>query len=1017
MQTLAVNLTSNVRRERMGGRTYLVGKATLIVPGVLNGSDGPILYTAQENRKRADAWNGMPIVLRHPTDKDGTPVSARSPSAMDRVGLGFVFGSHVDNQGLLHAEPWFDEANLQAKDRRTYDRLLRGERVELSTGLGMQRRRAQNGATHTDGRAYTFTAHDYEPDHLAILPDQRGACSVQDGCGVSLNAANAFCPTGKGGGQDNSCSPKGGGVGGDDDDGLELDVGPELERLKEQRDLQRRADELEFDTSDPEDKDWLKGGSKDRKTWYNAVANGQWVTTDDGNRLYLEGGKLSTKPGKGGEEIETKGKDDKDDEDKQSRLKKVRGEIGETVKAAKEGKKSRHETGGKGSTFESVQKEFTDRIAKSKGDLASLKRKAGIKDEDKSGGLMGRTADAIDSAASKLWDHIKSVGKEVISGPSKKLGKTGKHGGKLERKRGPWRDFFRRLGVNSDQLFCPTLNDCGPDMDGDEECECEDGGVQCAKCQGKAANAFCPTGKGGGQDNSCSSRDGGSGGEGSAGASAIKASSTASQASKKVGFAKYPGGKERPEDDLKRLEKLIKKAETGRGQDKIDAHLDARVIHAGLGDWHEEQGQMEAAKAHQTAERFHLKAAGEVRNAGAYGNPQSTVTGKYKRFGSGTGKGDQHEAAQRGAMQCTLTDHARGADAKAQAEAGHNPPNWAVDEAKWERAKAAADKGDYDKDSGQYWAVVAHIYDQMGGTIKGKTKNQLGSQPKEANMPVDRDTAIGWLTANCDCWKGGADTLNELTDEQLESIVNTHNGNAALDLIRPVLGLPAEAHRVPAYVVNAFPPRKKAAQAPAEGEMPEEEEVPEEEMPAEEEEAPAEPEGKKPDGGMYEEEETTHKKRRPFMANDERGGSRKAPPTANTGQRQLTWNEWVRMAPPAGRAALNHLHDLEQARKESLAKRITANILDDMERGKRIKFLVENRDTEVLEEMAEYVPQPPEGANLFAEGPPTSTTTPLFYGAQGGATANAGRGEHVEPLLPPTINWAEESEKRRRRPA
>lgn len=47
----------------------------------------------------------------------------------------------------------------------------------------------------------------------------------------------------------------------------------------------------------------------------------------------------------------------------------------------------------------------------------------------------------------------------------------------------------------------------------------------------------------------------------------------------------------------------------------------------------------------------------------------------------------------------------------------HNPPHWALDEDIWDKAKdAVEDKWDeYD----QPYAVVAHVYEKMGGTIGG----------------------------------------------------------------------------------------------------------------------------------------------------------------------------------------------------------------------------------------------------------------------------------------------------------
>ena len=62
--------------------------------------------------------------------------------------------------------------------------LAAGRKIELSTGLFTDNEPARPGATH-NGRAYGHVARAHRPDHLAILPDRRGACSVDDGCGVN----------------------------------------------------------------------------------------------------------------------------------------------------------------------------------------------------------------------------------------------------------------------------------------------------------------------------------------------------------------------------------------------------------------------------------------------------------------------------------------------------------------------------------------------------------------------------------------------------------------------------------------------------------------------------------------------------------------------------------------------------------------------------------------------------------------------------------------------------------------
>jgi hypothetical protein len=63
-------------------------------------------------------------------------------------------------------------------------------------------------------------------------------------------------------------------------------------------------------------------------------------------------------------------------------------------------------------------------------------------------------------------------------------------------------------------------------------------------------------------------------------------------------------------------------------------------------------------------------------------------------------------------VQITEEDRQLGLDAARQAASGKNPPSWVTDEDKWEKAKEAADKPDYD-------ACVIAIYENLGGTTKG----------------------------------------------------------------------------------------------------------------------------------------------------------------------------------------------------------------------------------------------------------------------------------------------------------
>lgn len=184
MELVTVNLGGKVRRETLHGREYLVAPLTMIVSGVLNGSMGALFYPAEEIHRNPDGWNGVPILLNHPTE-NGLNVSGRSPAVWEKNLLGHVFNATASD-GKLTAEGWFDVAAVQRLDTGVLKSLQLGKPLELSTGLFTENSPAPADANH-NGKPYQFIARAYRPDHLAILPTARGACSIADGCGVLVN--------------------------------------------------------------------------------------------------------------------------------------------------------------------------------------------------------------------------------------------------------------------------------------------------------------------------------------------------------------------------------------------------------------------------------------------------------------------------------------------------------------------------------------------------------------------------------------------------------------------------------------------------------------------------------------------------------------------------------------------------------------------------------------------------------------------------------------------------------------
>ena len=179
MELIIANLAgpSRVQYATFNGRKYLVAPLTLIVSGVLAGSQGPLFYPGPEIAATANAWADMPLTIGHPTGPFGEPIPA---SDVPEKHIGMVrFPRYRD--GKLTAEGWFDLDATRNADARVLDLLRNGQPIELSTGL-YTHNEDRRGSYR--GRPYTHIARNYQPDHLAILPDQRGACSLDDGCGV-----------------------------------------------------------------------------------------------------------------------------------------------------------------------------------------------------------------------------------------------------------------------------------------------------------------------------------------------------------------------------------------------------------------------------------------------------------------------------------------------------------------------------------------------------------------------------------------------------------------------------------------------------------------------------------------------------------------------------------------------------------------------------------------------------------------------------------------------------------------
>lgn len=176
-----VLFTSNVDSAKLVSRTlhgekYLVGPVVMAKEIVMNG----LFYGDNDLKKSTPHWNQRPVVVGHPKNSNGANISANSPDTLEKYQAGFLFNTSYDEKETkLKSEIWLS-INMLKTQKRLKEAIDAGKMLEVSTGLFLDKVSEEG---EFDGRAYNAVAKNYKPDHLAILLDETGACSVEDGAG------------------------------------------------------------------------------------------------------------------------------------------------------------------------------------------------------------------------------------------------------------------------------------------------------------------------------------------------------------------------------------------------------------------------------------------------------------------------------------------------------------------------------------------------------------------------------------------------------------------------------------------------------------------------------------------------------------------------------------------------------------------------------------------------------------------------------------------------------------------
>lgn len=182
---ILVNIRSTsraIRREKRAGRdVIIVPSATLPDNIVMNG----IKYPAEEIERSYRGLNRTPAPLGHPKI-DGKFVSARDPEAINLGWIG-AFNENVRREGgrvLLDKVIDVERANQTEGGKRVLAVLAKGGPVHTSTGVFLHREAVTNASDHK------FVARNLVFDHDAILLDEPGAATPEQGVGMMVNSDN-----------------------------------------------------------------------------------------------------------------------------------------------------------------------------------------------------------------------------------------------------------------------------------------------------------------------------------------------------------------------------------------------------------------------------------------------------------------------------------------------------------------------------------------------------------------------------------------------------------------------------------------------------------------------------------------------------------------------------------------------------------------------------------------------------------------------------------------------------------
>jgi len=185
-----INSASNIYRETVNGREHIVIKdvVPIVDDVVMNGG----LYPAAEINQSYASMERKLMPLSHPK-VDGQYISANDPEAVHNFHVG-VYAQNVRKvNGRVTLDMHVDVRYAEATEggQRLVNRLEEMEKgestdpIHISTGL-LLNKKTKSG--ESKGKKYSWVASNMNFDHVAILLDEPGAATPEEGVGIFVNS-------------------------------------------------------------------------------------------------------------------------------------------------------------------------------------------------------------------------------------------------------------------------------------------------------------------------------------------------------------------------------------------------------------------------------------------------------------------------------------------------------------------------------------------------------------------------------------------------------------------------------------------------------------------------------------------------------------------------------------------------------------------------------------------------------------------------------------------------------------